>query len=171
VLAEVSGCPPGTAAEYAPLLNSAASACELTTLEGKALFVAQVAHECDRFRTLVEYADGSAYNGRGDLGNTQPGDGPRYKGRGFIQITGRANYRDAGAALGLPLLDSPQLAEDPQNAARILTWYWTTRKITPPADAGRLSEVTQIINGGQNGAADRGELYRKAQTALKKPAA
>jgi putative chitinase len=79
----------------------------------RAHFLAQICHESDGFCTTVEYASGQAYEGRADLGNTRPGDGPRYKGRGLIQLTGRANYVQYGKLLGLNLADNPELAADP----------------------------------------------------------
>ena len=85
-----------------------------------AYVLATAQHESDQFRTMTEYASGSEYEGRSDLGNTQSGDGVRYKGRGFVQLTGRANYRSMGEKLGLDLLNNPALAEIPENAARIL---------------------------------------------------
>ena len=77
-----------------------------------------------RFEPIPEYASGDAYEGRADLGNTEPGDGRRYKGRGFIQITGRANYRSYGALIGVDLEGNPDLALDPSVAAWTLAFYF-----------------------------------------------
>jgi putative chitinase len=130
-------------------------------------FMAQVAHESDNFRTMEEYASGQAYEGRASLGNTQPGDGVRYKGRGIIQLTGRANYQTYGKALGLPLEDNPDLAEIPENAVRVALEYWkrTTRNgvtMNQLADKDDLESITRRINGGLNGLEDR---RRKLQIA------
>ncbi|MEC5323320.1 hypothetical protein [Aurantimonas sp. A3-2-R12] len=76
--------------------------------------------ESDRFKAMEEYASGKAYEGRRDLGNTQHGDGVRFKGRGFVMITGRANYRDWGNRLGIDLLKEPQIVCRRDIAARIL---------------------------------------------------
>jgi putative chitinase len=117
--------------------------------------MAQCAHECDNFRTMEEYASGAAYEGRTSLGNTQPGDGVRYKGRGIIQLTGRSNYRIYGTALGLDLENNPQLASVPENAVRIACEYWKRKDLNTLADADNLEAITRRINGGVNGLADR----------------
>lgn len=84
-----------------------------------AYIMASAFHETDQFQTLVEYADGSAYEGRRDLGNVHPGDGRKFKGRGYVQITGRRNYELMAAILGEPLDLDPTLAAKPENAAEI----------------------------------------------------
>ncbi len=129
-------------------------------------FMGQVTHECAGFRTTEEFASGAAYEGRADLGNTRPGDGPRYKGRGLIQLTGRANYRRIGAALDLPLEDRPELAADPLISLRIACEYWRSRDINTPADADDLLTVTRRVNGGLNGLEDRRGFLRRAKAAL-----
>ena len=127
-----------------------------TTLR-KAHFLGQVAHESDGFRTAREYASGAAYEGRLDLGNTRPGDGRRFRGRGLIQITGRANYRACSHHLfgDDRLLDSPELLEIPEWAARCSGWYWQSRRLNVWADLDDVRQVTRRINGGLNGLADR----------------
>ena len=77
-------------------------------------FMAQCSHECAHFKTMEEYASGADYEGRSDLGNNQPGDGRRFKGRGYIQLTGRANYRTVGRAIGVDLENNPKKAEEPK---------------------------------------------------------
>lgn len=85
-----------------------------TDLRHIAYLLATVKHECaDRWQPIPEFADGSQYEGRLDLGNTMPGDGPRFKGRGYVQITGRANYRKFSVKLGVGLVGNPALALDP----------------------------------------------------------
>jgi putative chitinase len=100
------------------------------------------------------------YGARASLGNTHPGDGARYIGRGFIQLTGRANYEAAGTALNLDLVTHPELAEDPEVAARIAIWFWQANAIATPAAAGDVAETTRRINGGQIGLPDRARRYR-----------
>jgi len=150
----------------APHLNAAMAEADINTPERQAMFIAQLAHESGGFHYMEEIASGAAYEGRTDLGNTQPGDGERYKGRGYIQVTGRHNYTEAGRALGLDLVNNPELAAQPENAARIAAWYWESRGINAAADAGDFTQVTRLINGGTNGLADRQAYYERARAAL-----
>ena len=113
-----------------------------------------------------EIASGAAYEGRRDLGNTQPGDGVRYKGRGPIQLTGRNNYRAAGQALGLPLEQNPTLASRPDVGFRIAGWFWKTRGLNALADQGAFTTISERINGGHNGLADRYAYWARARGVL-----
>jgi putative chitinase len=125
-----------------------------------AALMAQAGHESDTFNTLREYASGSAYEGREDLGNTEVGDGKRYRGRGHIQLTGRANYRRAGEALGLDLENNPELVEtDPSIAARVTIWFWKENVRSQAPDFNDVERVTKVVNGGFNGLKHRIELY------------
>lgn len=154
------------AAEVAPHLNVAMAEAGIDTPKKKAAFIAQLMHESGAFRYNEEIASGADYEGRRDLGNTQPGDGRRFKGRGFIQLTGRANYEAAGRALGLDLVNNPELAAQPENAARVAAWYWNSRGLSSKAEAGDFAGITRSINGGTNGAADRNRLYGNALNIL-----
>ncbi|WP_407352918.1 glycoside hydrolase family 19 protein [Luteimonas sp. R10] len=154
------------AAEIAPHISTAMAEANINTPQRKAMFIAQLAHESGGFHYSEEIASGAAYEGRADLGNTQPGDGVRFKGRGYIQLTGRANYEAAGQALGLDLVNNPELAAQPENAARVAAWYWGSRDINAAADAGDFRQVTRLINGGYNGLEDRQAYYSRAQAAL-----
>lgn len=136
------------------------------TPDREAAFLAQVAHESGGFHYVREIASGSAYEGRRDLGNTQPGDGVRFKGRGLIQITGRANYKECGEDLGLDLINKPELLEEPVNAARSAAWFWHKRKLNEIADTGDFKRITKIINGGYNGYADRLAYWERAQRVI-----
>ncbi|WP_172329234.1 peptidoglycan-binding protein [Mangrovicoccus sp. HB161399] len=131
-------------------------------------FMGQVTHECAGFRTTEEFASGAAYEGRKDLGNSEKGDGRRYKGRGLIQLTGRANYRQMGERLGLPLEDEPHVAARPVTSLRIACEYWKSRDINARCDADDLIAVTELVNGGRRGLQDRAGYLRKAKTALAK---
>lgn len=155
------------AGKYALALEEACIRFGIVTALEKAHFLAQVAHESDGFRTATEYASGSAYEGRKDLGNTQPGDGKRYKGRGLIQVTGRANYRTYSLwkyGDDRVVVNPAMLAELP-DAVDAAGWYWTVArpKIPAMARADDLVGVTKAINGGRNGLIDRGERLEKAK--------
>lgn len=132
----------------------------------EAAFIAQLAHESGGFYYVKELASGGAYEGRKDLGNIEIGDGVKYKGRGLIQITGRANYEKCGLALDLPLLATPQLLEEPDNACRSAGWYWSTHGLNELADKGDFLLITKRINGGTNGLQDRLAYYDRAKTVL-----
>lgn len=109
-----------------------------------------------RFEPISEYASGAAYDVgslAARLGNTPEadGDGQRYKGRGLIQLTGTANYRAAGKAVGMDLLRYPELANDPKTAARIFAWFFKAKGIPAAANAGEWERVRRLVNGGLNG--------------------
>lgn len=129
-------------------------------------FLAQLCHESDSWRTTVEYASGADYEGRANLGNTEPGDGPRYRGRGLIQLTGRHNYRWASGLLGIDLVAAPEQAAEPALSLRIACLYWADRDLNRLADANDLRGLTRLINGGTNGIAHRRQCHRRAVTAL-----
>lgn len=114
-------------------------------------FLAQIAQESDGFKVTAEYASGAAYEGRRDLGNVKRGDGKRYKGRGLIMLTGRANYRAYGTTLGLDLEGRPELAADPATALRIACAYWREKGLNALADRDDVKAITRRINGGTNG--------------------
>ena len=154
---------------HLPHLERALVEFDITTPLRQAAFVAQLAHESGELRYFEEIADGSAYEGRADLGNTQPGDGKRYKGRGPIQLTGRANYRKAGKALGLPLEEHPEIVEHPDVGFRVAGWFWRDEKnLNHWADAGpqAFDAITKRINGGMNHAAERRAYYDTARKVL-----
>lgn len=138
------------AATYAPLLAAAMAEFQIDTPRRKSAFLAQVAHESSSLKFVREIADGSAYEGRKDLGNTSSGDGIKFKGRGLLQVTGKANYRACGLALGLDLLVTPELLEQPVNACRSAGWFWTWKQLNQFADSDRFGALTRAINGGYN---------------------
>lgn len=118
-------------------------------------FMAQLAHESGSFRYMEEIASGQAYEGRHNLGNTQPGDGVRYKGRGPIQITGRANYRRYGRKIGIDLERHPEIAAVPSIGLHLALEYWKVVGLNTHADADDVRSITRLINGGLNGFEDR----------------
>lgn len=129
-------------------------------------FLAQAAHESASFRTLEEFASGSAYEGRRDLGNIFRGDGVRYKGRGIFQLTGRANYRDMGSKLNLDLEDNPKLAQTAEISVLTALEYWKSRSLNGYADKDNVDMITKLINGGYNGFHDRKLYLAKAKKAI-----
>lgn len=141
----------GRATTFVYPLNEAMLKFTIVTAKRAAAFIAQVAHESGELRYVREISDGSQYEGRVDLGNTQPGDGPRFRGRGLLQITGRTNYMAAGAALGLDLIGSPELLEEPTNAANVSGWFWKNRGLNDLSDTDSFGAITKKINGGYNG--------------------
>lgn len=128
--------------------------------------LAQLGHESDGFRAMEEYASGAAYEGRADLGNTQAGDGKRYKGRGPIQVTGRANYRRYGRKIGIDLENRPELASAPSIGLMASCAYWVDKGLNERADADDLLGITKLINGGTNGLADRRARLAAAKALL-----
>lgn len=131
-----------------------------------ALFLGEAAEETDGFKTLQEYASGAAYEGRKDLGNTQAGDGVRFKGRGIFMDTGRVNYAVTGKELNLDLVSHPELLLDVGDAVEAACAYWNDHKLTPLALAGDIVSVTQKINGGQNGEAVRVRYWQRAKLVI-----
>jgi len=155
---------------FVPVLNTAMSRYQIVSAKRVAAFIAQIGHESGQLKYVKEIwgptKAQAKYEGRVDLGNTVAGDGSKYRGRGLIQITGRANYEACGEALGLDLISQPELLEKPQHASMSAAWFWVSRGLNTLADAGSYSKITSRINGGQNGAADRQELYAKALKVL-----
>lgn len=147
-------------------LNAAMMEFNISTTARQASFLAQVGHESGQLRYVRELASGAAYEGRKDLGNTEPGDGVRFKGRGLIQITGRANYKACGDALGIDLIAHPELLESPVLACRSAAWFWRSHGLNELADAGDQTRVTRRINGGTNGLVGRLALFKVAQQVL-----
>jgi putative chitinase len=132
-------------------------------------FMAQLAHESAHFQVTREFASGEAYEGRLDLGNTQPGDGRRYRGRGLIQTTGRANYREARDDIRAMIPDAPDFEADPVTLEEF-PWallsgisYWRRRNINRHADRDDVRAVTRAINGGLNGLDDRIRYLRRTK--------
>ena len=179
---------------FIPVLNTAMGRYQIVGTKRIAAFIAQVGHESCQLTRLVENLSYSAdalrktwpirfsmelasavarkpeqianiaYGNR--MGNTAPGEGWKYRGRGLIQITGKNNYRACGEALGLDLTAQPELLEKSQHACMSAAWFWAINGLNTLADAGKFDAITQRINGGQNGAADRQALYARALKVL-----
>lgn len=169
-LQNILGCTALKAAQWAPALTKAMEAYEINTPERQAAFLAQIGHESGRLAYTREIwgptPDQARYEGRRDLGNTQAGDGFKYRGRGLIQVTGRANYQAAGAALGIDCESEPGLLEMPEYAAGSAGWFWKAHGLNELADRGLFETITRRINGGTNGLPDRILLWSKAKHVL-----
>ena len=157
-----------------PPLAAALDEFEINTPYRIAAFLAQIAHESGElkwFRELwgptpqqLKYEPPSRL--AKELGNTRKGDGKRYKGRGVIQLTGRANYSHIGDLLGLPLEEKPELAEQPDVAFRVAGLFWKTKGLNALADGNMFQAITKRINGGYNGMDGRLKYYQRARVAL-----
>ncbi|MCX5495350.1 hypothetical protein OSH11_11580 [Kaistia dalseonensis] len=134
-------------------------------------FIAQAAHETDGFKTLIEYGSEAYFNKRYGpqtsvgkrLGNIEPGDGARFRGRGIFQCTGRANYRFYGQKIGIDLVGAPDMAAQPANSLAIACEYWKAKGLNALADRDDIEGITRKINGGLNGLADRKAYLAKAK--------
>lgn len=141
-----------------PYLEEGMAKYNINTRRRENHFIAQLAHESGEFRYMEELASGAAYEGRQDLGNTEKGDGIRFKGRGLIQLTGRANYAAISKGLGVDFIAKPELLETPQYAAISACWFWNSRGLNVWADADDILRITKKINGGTTGLTQR-EMY------------
>lgn len=118
-------------------------------------FIAQLAHESGNFRYMEEIASGAAYEGRKELGNIMAGDGVRFKGRGPIQLTGRANYQKYGQVLGIDFESHPELVAIPSIGLLVACKFWVNNGLNELADRDDVLTITRRINGGTNGLVDR----------------
>ncbi|WP_265532606.1 glycoside hydrolase family 19 protein [Pseudomonas saponiphila] len=179
---------------FVPALNAVMARFKINSPVRMAAFIAQVGHESGQLTRMVENLNYSAqgllatwpsrftaqtaaavarqpeqianivYAGR--MGNTLPGDGWKYRGRGLIQLTGANNYRAAGAALGLDLANHPELVERPDTAALVAGWFWQSKGLNELADSGQFEKITRTINGGLTGQAERVALRDLAAKVL-----
>lgn len=175
---ETTCSPTACAAKFMDFINQTCEKFEINTPIRQLCFLAQVGHESGSLFFTEELASGSAYEGRKSLGNTQPGDGVKFKGRGLIQITGRSNYKAVGDALGVDFIKNPTLLggknvtkctnEQLKNAALSAGWFWNSRRLNAIADTINMAKpidsgtnldnfilLTKKINGGTNGLHDR----------------
>ena len=165
---------PARLAQYLNPLNEAMAEFGIDTYLRAAAFLAQIGHESGGLVWLQERWGPTEAQKRCErpsrlaqrLGNTQPGDGARFRGRGPIQITGRANYLRYGTLLGIDLVNAPERAAQPDVGFRIAGMYWQRNGLNDLADLGEFDQITQRIDGGQNGQADRQRLYALALSVL-----
>ena len=176
LLAAAIGCQRSRAALFAGPLDVACARYAIDTPIRLAMFLAQIGHESGSLQFVRELwgpTDAQLrYEGRADLGNTLPGDGFRFRGRGLIQTTGRANYRFVrdrlrkGGHRCPDFEQEPELLEEPQWAALSAADYWDMRRINEAADAGDFEMVTRLVNGGLNGLDDRLNRWARAKRVL-----
>lgn len=165
--------------QWVDLLNRWMPAYGIGSKNRIAPFIANLAVECVSFNHMLEFASGAEYQGR--MGNTEPGDGIKYKGRGGIMITGKDMYKAVGNALSLDLINHPELLEQPSNAIQSACWFWAVVKdlntiADKPDNWTRLSKnghtynkfpwIVRLINGGDNGLKERTEFLRRAMEVL-----
>lgn len=191
-LIKVYGIKPTRAAIWHPHLAAAMDKFAITTPLRAAAFLAQIGHESGRLVFVREIWTNSpaqqSYEGAARLGNTEPGDGQRFMGRGPMQITGRKNYQLLGVALNVDFIAQPQLLERVDYGAQSAGWFWRTGaglnlgkkalhalerygmgagvNLNDLADRQDFETITLCINGGLNGYADRCTLYARAKLAL-----
>lgn len=179
VIAQATGSSLENAEKFRPYLNKYMNKYEINTPNRVIAFLAQVGTESGGLKYTQEIASGQAYEGRSDLGNVNPGDGVRYKGRGLIQLTGRSNYENMSKKVGKDLIANPQLVEEPDLATEVSTIFWRDRmrnglNLNQWADQFNLKEpidstnnwkvhenITRAINGGTNGINDRASRFQR----------
>jgi len=171
------GLPAAKRAQFFPFLSAAIAEFGIDAPARIAAFLAQLAHESGQFKFMEEIWGPTPAQRRYEptttlsttLGNTEVGDGRRFKGRGPIQITGRANYRRFGDLLGLNLVDNPDSAALPDVAFRVAGLFWSKKGLNELADRvspEAFKEITRRINGGFNGLAERERFYEAAKSAM-----
>jgi putative chitinase len=164
-LSKISGIKKSKLSPFIDVLNDTLKKYQINTKLRVINFISQVLHESGGLQYFTEFAPGSAYEGRKDLGNTNPGDGVKFKGRGAIQVTGRYNYIKLSKDLGYDFVNDPKkLAELPW-AILSAGWFWDLKKLNKYADKDDLNTITKRINGGTNGIDERRkyQLMAKAE--------
>ena len=154
--------------KYIPWINRFAVTYDVDTYERLCAFLAQIGHESGQLRYVEEIASGQAYENRKDLGNIYKGDGIMYKGRGLIQITGRANYTSLSKNLKIDFITNPYLLKEPLYAVLSAFWYWDKRKLNKYSTLNETDFITltKRINGGLNGYKDRFRIWNLAKQIL-----
>lgn len=154
---------------YFPLLATKLPHYQVSTPLRMAHFMAQVGHESLSLTYTEELASGDTYEGRVDLGNTQKGDGRRFKGRGLIHLTGRYNYQAYSDYAGINLMQSGNetlIAQIPAYALDVSLWFWEKHDLNSLADKDDILEITRRVNGGYAGLEDRKQYLGRAKLFL-----
>lgn len=164
---------PERVALFYPFLLASMNQYDILSTLRQAAFLATIAHESAELRYTTEVWGPTQaqirYEGRRDLGNTMPGDGPKFRGRGLIQITGRANYQAVSEALHIDYVGDPSRMAEVPDASRTAAWWWATHGCNALADAGDFEAVTRRVNGALNGWESRLEYYNRALRVLARP--
>lgn len=158
------------AERFAEPLTTAMEEFDISTPARQAAFLANVGHESGGLKWLVELWGPTIaqqrYEGRRDLGNVQPGDGFKFRGRGLLQTTGRANYAVLSGHLGIDYLQDPDRLAQPVDASRSAGYFWQSNNLNKFADVGDFLSVVKRINGGYNGLSERQMFWTDAKQAL-----
>lgn len=149
--------------QYASILNDAMIAHKITSSARICAFLATIAVESGYLKYTEEISSGAQYEGRKDLGNTQKGDGVRYKGRGLIQITGRYNYEKVSKAFGIDFVAEPQKLAQLPHSVYASAWWWQKHGLNSIADTEDLKAIRRKVNGGLNGYSEFVAVYKNAQ--------
>ncbi|MGH9300267.1 MAG: glycoside hydrolase family 19 protein [Acidimicrobiales bacterium] len=157
-------CDFATAGAYVDFLTAAMQLYQINTPKRIAAFLGNVATETESLHCMKEKSDGALYEGR--MGNTQPGDGARFIGRGLLQITGRYMYSLCGKALHLELLDQPQMLEQPRFACQSGAWFFSMHGCNGLADIDKFGSIVHLINGGYNDLDERIQCWLAARKSL-----
>jgi len=187
---KLTGAKDNVASIWLPLFNEMLPSNGIDTKERLTAFLSQVGHESGGLLYTREIADGSAYEGRRDLGNTQVGDGKKFRGRGLIQTTGRANYQAFKNTFGVDVINNPDLMggqyatnstpEQLRNSLLSAIWFWNranlnnladrldlTKPVTEPNNKDTITRITKVINGGVNGLSDRMNKFELGRDYIK----
>ena len=152
---------------FLPYLNKYAQIYQVDTTLRMAHFLAQIAHESGELLYKREIASGMKYEGRKDLGNVVKGDGPKFKGRGLIQVTGRYNYSLISKDLDVDFVAHPELLEEDEYAVASAFWFWDRNRLNTYADNDDVVTITKRINGGTNHLKERKEYLERAKKVFK----
>jgi predicted chitinase len=172
LVAETLGAPEHNMSANWPLIETALSSLGISSRLSLIAALGTIRVECPSFAPSAEKYNGdptvyfARYDGRKDLGNNEPGDGYRFRGRGYIQITGRANYHKYSRAAGVDLVNNPDAALDPHVSANIFANFFHDQHIVEAAEQEDWLHVRRLVNGGLNGFNDFISFVNKLKTVV-----
>ena len=148
-------------------LNNCLNVFKINTKSRMRHFISQISHESGAGKWMKELASGDAYEGRRDIGNTQPGDGRKYKGAGFIQLTGRANYASFSKYMNDPKIMNGVDYVSSKYPATSAGFWWHNNNMNALCDKNpSVEEVTRKVNGGYRGLEDRKKYYNRCLSVI-----